>query len=248
MTQNIPPPSPGDDTASVPDHPASAVDTLKLAMRRARSDDAERSGARAELRAARLGRLELLQDALQPLVAQIPANVDIFDIALVPSSDPRLFIDMIGFVETSRDARGYVLQQDTRHGRICVAESESLDAMVDAVTDYVARRLLERDKALASDARARSGAKWTADSSRRDAERELPQSPAATAASSARSAADAAAPAPMPAPPASPRRAAPMRWAGIVFAFLIDLLGAITFFMIIGAIGWYVWNRMHAPM
>ncbi len=247
MTQNVPPLFSEDETSPLPDHPAAAVDTLKLAMRRARSDDAERSGARAELRAARLGRLEMLQDALQPLVAQIPPDVDMFDIALVPSSDPRLFIDMIGFVETSRDARGYVLQQDTRHGRIRVAESESLDTMVDAVTDYVARRLLERDKALASDARARTVTKWTEGARRRDIERELPGGPGTAA---ARPAAD-------PAVSvfetsgglaAAPRRAAPLRWAGIVFAFLIDLLGAITFFMIVGAIGWYVWNRMHAPM
>ena len=246
MTQNLP--ISEDEASAQADHPAAAVDTLKLAMRRARSDDAERSGARAELRAARLGRLELLQDALQPLVAQIPADVDIFDIALVPSSDPRLFIDMIGFVETSRDARGYVLQQDTRHGRIRIAESESLDTMIDAVTDYVARRLLERDKALASDARSRTGAKWTEGAGRRDVERELPRNTATVAATPARSPADAEVPISAASSPAPSMRAAPLRWAGIVFAFLIDLLGAITFFMIIGAIGWYVWNRMHAPM
>ncbi len=244
MTQNIPPAYAADETAPALDHPASAVDSLKLAMRRARSDDAEQAGAKAELRAARLLRLELLQDALQPLVAQIPPDIDMFDIALVPSSEPRLFIDMIGFVNTSRDARGYVLQQDTRHGRIRVAESESLDTMVDAVTDYVARRLLERDKALASDARARTAAKWTEGARRRDAERELPQSPSV----SARAAAEAAPPEVAAAQPASRRRSASLRWAGIVFAFFIDLLGAITFFLIIGAIGWYVWNRMHASM
>ena len=237
MTQTVPPFSP-DETASLPDHPAAAVDTLKLAMRRARADDAERAGARAELRAARLGRLELLQDALQPLVAQIPADVDIFDIALVPSSEPRLFIDMIGFVEMARDARSYILQQDTRHGRIRLAESESLETMVDAVTDYVARRLLERDKALASDARARTGAGSSEITApvRRDAapdpRREAGLPPAASL---------------VAAPKPVARRAPPLRWAGIVFAFLIDLLGAIAFFMIVGAIGWYLWLRLHAP-
>ena len=219
----------------MPDHPTAAVDTLKLAMRRARSDDAERSGARAELRAVRLGRLELLQDALQPLLAQIPVDIDMFDIALVPSSDPRLFIDMIGFVEMSRDTRNYVLQQDTRHGRIRVAESESLESMVDAVTDYVARRLLERDKALASDARARRNTKWTEGTgpTSRVQPSETPQAPASSAPSI---------------PAAAPKRTGgPLRWAGIAFAFFIDLLGAITFFMIVGAVCWFVWTRMHAP-
>ena len=240
MTQNVPPPLPPDEPAILPEHPSTAVDTLKIAMRRARSDDAERSGARAELRAARLGRLELLQDALQPLLAQVPADIDMFDIALVPSSDPRLFIDMIGFVEMGRDARNYVLQQDTRHGRIRIAESGSLEATVDAVTDYVARRLLERDKALASDARARSGAKWTENTAaaRRDAAAVVTRAGPTPAP---------IAPAAAPALPASKRGAPPLRWVGIAFAFFIDLLGAITFFMIVGAIGWYVWMRMHAP-
>lgn len=156
MTQDPPPDQDERPPASANADP-SMPDTLKMAMRRARYEDAERSGARAELRAARLGRLELLQDALQPLLAQIPPDTDMFDVALVPSSTPRLFIDMIGFVEMGRDAHLYVLQQDTRHGRIRVAESASLEAMIDAVTDYVARRLLERDKALASDAKARAG-------------------------------------------------------------------------------------------
>ena len=239
MTQSVPPIDTPDDQISPSDHPSAAVDTLKLAMRRARMDDAERAGARAELRAARLGRLELLQDALQPLVAQIPAGVDLFDIALVPSSDPRLFIDMIGFVEMARDARGYILQQDTRHGRIRIAESESLDTMVDAVTDYVARRLLERDKALASDARARTGGKWTegksASSSGPRTEQEARRETSAG-------------PGPEIAPTPVRRSPRPLRWAGIAFAFLIDLLGAIAFFTILGAIGWYVWNRMHNPM
>ena len=229
MTQNVPS-EPTSEDPSAPDHAPAAVDTLKQAMRRARTDEAARSGARAEMRSARLGRLELLQDALQPLLAQIPPDVDMFDVALVPSSDPRLFIDMIGFVEMGRDGRLYRLQQDTRHGRIDIAESEALETMVDAVTDYVARRLLERDKSLASDARVRNGGRWIA----REA---APQ----------RGGADVATP--LDCSPEQQRRTAPpLRWASIAFAFLIDLLGAIAFFTIVGALCWYAWMRLHAPM
>ena len=238
MTQSVPPADMPDD-ASASDHPSAAVDTLKLAMRRARLDDAERAGARAELRASRLGRLEMLQDALQPLVAQIPADADLFDIALVPSTDPRLFIDMIGFVEMARDARSYILNQDTRHGRIRVAESQSLEAMVDAVTDYVARRLLERDKALASDARSRAAGQWTEG---RSAAKPMPQ-----IGQEVRREAPVLPP-PEIVPITARRFPRPLRWARIAFAFLIDLLGAITFFTILGAIGWYFWNRMHTPI
>ena len=120
-------------------------------MRRARFDDAERSGAVADLRLARLGRLDVLQDALRPLIAQIPADIDCFDVGIMPGANPRLFIDMIGFVEMGRDPRVYRFLQDTRHGRVVLAESETIEVIVEAATHYVARRLLERDKALASD-------------------------------------------------------------------------------------------------
>ncbi len=202
---------------------ATTPDGLAQAMRRARSDEAERSGARAELRAARLGRLEMLQDALQPLLAQIPAEVDMFDVALVPSSDPRLFIDMIGFVEMGRDARYYILQQDTRHGRIRILETESLDTMVEGVTDYVARRLLERDKALAADA-LRRGRPDASGASGRDP---LPRVGDSVDGASV--------------------RPAPLRWATIAFAFVIDLLGAIALLGILAVLGWYVWSRVHPP-
>ena len=158
MTQDRPPerarPEPDDAPADVAPamHAAAALQSLKQAMRRARFDDAERLGAMSDMRAARVGRLELLAEALQPLMAQIPEDVDLFDVGLMPGANPRLFLDMIGFVEMARDARTYRLIQDTRHGRRLIAESDSIDRIVDAATDYVARRLLERDKALAADA------------------------------------------------------------------------------------------------
>jgi hypothetical protein len=47
-----------------------------------------------------------------------------------------------------RDKRIYRFVQDTRFGRIVIAESHDVAVMVDAVTDYVARRLIERERAL----------------------------------------------------------------------------------------------------
>jgi hypothetical protein len=38
--------------------------------------------------------------------------------------------------------------QDTRFGRIVLAESHEVAAIVDAVTDYVARRMIEREHAM----------------------------------------------------------------------------------------------------
>jgi hypothetical protein len=128
---------------------------LKSALRRARIENAERSEVIGELRGAEIARLEMLQEQLAPVIAQIPDDCDLFDIALVPSGHPRLFIDMIGFVEMGRDRRLYRFLQDARHGRVTLCETEQLDKMVEAVTNYIAQRLIERERALAADAIAR---------------------------------------------------------------------------------------------
>jgi hypothetical protein len=96
----------------------------------------------------------MLQEQLAPVLAQVPDDCDIFDVALVPSEHPRLFVDMIGFVEMGRDRRLYRFLQDTRHGRVTLCETEQLDKIVEAVTNYIAQRLIERERALAADAQA----------------------------------------------------------------------------------------------
>lgn len=125
--------------------------SLAAALRRARIESAEHSAAVADVRAAEIGRLEILADALAPVLLQTPEDCDIFDVAIAPGERPRLFIDQIGFVEIDRDRRTYRFLQDTRHGRITLRESANVDDMVDAVTDYIAHRLIEREKALAID-------------------------------------------------------------------------------------------------
>ena len=58
---------------------------------------------------------------------------------------------MIAHVEMSRDKRQYRFVQDTRYGRAVLAESYEASELVSAVTHYVARRLIERERALADD-------------------------------------------------------------------------------------------------
>jgi hypothetical protein len=125
--------------------------SLAAALRRARVESAEHSAAVADVRAAEIGRLEILADALAPVLLQTPEDCDIFDVAISPGERPRLFIDQIGFVEIDRDRRTYRFLQDTRHGRITLRESANVDEMVEAATDYIAHRLIEREKALAID-------------------------------------------------------------------------------------------------
>ena len=125
---------------------------LKEAVREARIEVAERSGVVVDLRDAEMARLELLNEALDPLFADIPASVELFDRGVSRGDVPRLWIDVIAHVEMGRDKRQYRFVQDTRYGRAVLGESHEIPEMVQAVTRYVARRLVERERALTDDA------------------------------------------------------------------------------------------------
>lgn len=139
-----------------PDHLKLAPPSLKAAVRRARVESAEQSGAVDDLREAEIVRLQMLEEALRPVLDQAPEGVDLFDAGIVHGERPRLFIDMISFVDLGHDRRTYRFFQDTRHGRVMIAESSQVDKMLSALTNYIARRLVEREQALASDWRSQS--------------------------------------------------------------------------------------------
>jgi hypothetical protein len=121
---------------------------LRDALRRARIEAADRTGVVVDLRDAEVARLEILNEALDPLFAQIPDTVDLFDRGISQGENPRLWIDVVAHVVMGRDKRIYRFVQDTRFGRIVLAESHDVPVIVDAVTDYVARRMVERERAL----------------------------------------------------------------------------------------------------
>jgi hypothetical protein len=121
---------------------------LRDALRKARIEAADRTGVVVDLRDAEVARLEILNDALDPLFAQIPERIDLFDRGISQGDTPRLWIDVVAHVLMGRDKRIYRFVQDTRFGRIVIAESHDVAVIVDAVTDYVARRMIEREHAL----------------------------------------------------------------------------------------------------
>ena len=135
---------------------------LKEALRRARIDAAERTGVVVDLHDAEVARLELLNEALDPLFAEIPAEVDLFDRGISRGETPRLWIDAIAHVAMGRDKRIYRFLQDTRYGRKVLAESVSIPEIAEAVTKYVAQRLIERERALAERRRCRRSARGRA--------------------------------------------------------------------------------------
>ncbi len=127
------------------------VSPLKEAVHQARVEAAERTSVVVDLRDAEVARLELLNDALDPLFADLPPDVDLFDRGISRGETPRLWLDAVAHVAMGRDKRIYRFLHDTRVGRRVLAESHEIPEIVQAVTTYVARRLVERQRALDED-------------------------------------------------------------------------------------------------
>ncbi len=126
---------------------------LRDALRQARIESAERTGTVVDLRDAELARLELLNEALDPLYAEIPEHAELFERGISRGDPPRLWVDPVAHVHMGRDKRSYRFVQDSRYGRTLLAESTEIGDLVGAITKYVARRMLERERALAADER-----------------------------------------------------------------------------------------------
>ena len=210
---------------------------LAASIRQARVENAERADAIAEMRELEIVRLRALESALEPVIDQAPQGVDLFDMALTQSEHPRLFLDMLAFVDLALDKRTYRFFQDTRHGRVLMAESQSVDTIVAAVSDYVGRRLVERERALTVDARVAEGptakplessgpATWPI---ARPRTRAL-QLPAAGAGE------------PVAEPPKAPPRRGLTRRLGDLLGLLLMLLGSATLAVLVGIGGHWAWT------
>src|SRR5437868_12706226 len=113
----------------VADSPAPAAvqpGALKDAVRKTRIEIAEKSSVVVDLRDAETARLELLNDALDPLFNETPSEIDLFDRGISRGDTPRLWIDAISHVAMARDKRRYRFIQDTRYGRKVLAESNDI--------------------------------------------------------------------------------------------------------------------------
>jgi hypothetical protein len=211
---------------------------LVASIRQARVENAERADAIAEARELEIVRLKALESALGPVVDQEPQGVDLFDMALTQSEHPRLFLDMIAFVDMAHDKRTYRFFQDTRHGRVLMAESQSVDTIVAAVADYVARRLVERERALAADPRV------TEEARPQTAEANGPATwPIAKPRPRALHFPPAGANEPLAAaePPKARRRRGITRALGDALSLFLMLLGSITLALLLGVGGYWAW-------
>src|SRR5262245_46862641 len=123
--------------------PSESPTRLRDALRKARIEAADRSGVVVDLRDAEVARLGILNGALDPLFAQVPGIIDLCDRGISQGETPRLWIDVVAHILMGRDKRIYRFVQDTRYGRIVIAESHDVPVIVDAVRNYVARRMIE---------------------------------------------------------------------------------------------------------
>lgn len=119
---------------------------LSDAIRQVKNAAADRDDVVVDMREASRTRLELLAADLEEVFAEVPADDPLFDFAISSGLQPRLWIDATAHVAMGRDRRAYRFVRDTRLGRIVLAETHDIKQAADAVTRYVAERMVERER------------------------------------------------------------------------------------------------------
>ncbi|BDA85851.1 hypothetical protein Sa4125_33930 [Aureimonas sp. SA4125] len=133
------------------DNVSSLMGTRRLAdaVRAAKIAAAHRSDVVVDIREADRARLEILAEEMQSVADEIPPGDDRFDFTISGGPQPRFWVDGTAHVSMARDRRTYRFARETRLGRIMLGESGDIAVIADRVTDYVAERIVERDKAFA---------------------------------------------------------------------------------------------------
>ena len=124
---------------------------LADAIRDVKNIAADRADVIVDIREASQTRLELLAHELEPVFADVPAEDPSFDFAISSGEQPRLWIDAVAHVALARDRRTYRFVRDTRMGRVVMAETADVQAVVDQVTLYIAERMVERQRMIDGD-------------------------------------------------------------------------------------------------
>lgn len=138
--------------------PADGGQRFRDALREARLIEADRTDVVTTLREAELTRLDLLKDDLEDVFAAIPEGTDLLECGILRRYPPRLWIDVLAYILMGPDKRTYRFLKETRNGRQVLLETPDISVMSDAVTRYVAHRVLQRERALATDDLVETGA------------------------------------------------------------------------------------------
>ncbi|WP_349357859.1 hypothetical protein [Stappia sp.] len=131
--------------------PHAKVRSLRDAIRKVKLAEVERTDVVVELQESERARLELLSEELQDVFKEVPEDDDQFSFQIVPGNVPRLWIDITSHVAMGRDKRTYRFIKDTRIGRTVILETTELEDMADCITEYIAERVLERERAVEGD-------------------------------------------------------------------------------------------------
>lgn len=131
--------------------PHTRMRSLRDAIRKVQLGEVERSDVVVELQDTERARLDMLADELKDVFKEIPEDDDQFALQILSGSTPRLWIDATSHVAVGGDRRTYRFLKDTRLGRVVILETANIDDMADCLTEYIAERVLEREKALEGD-------------------------------------------------------------------------------------------------
>ena len=112
---------------------------------------ADRTDVVVDMRDADRARLELLAEEIRPVLADIDPADDRFDFGLSKGLQPRLWIDAVAHVHMGHDRRVFRFVRDTRLGRVVMSDTSDMAATADAVSRYIAERVIERERILAGD-------------------------------------------------------------------------------------------------
>ncbi len=138
----------------------SKADAFTQALKQARLAEAAQLEAVVSLRDARSLRLLALRDALKRDLAGHDEALGLFELNLQDSEKPKLWLDLISFIEMEPNPKTYRLMQDGPQGRESVFESTEAQAMHAQALRHMAHRLVAHDKQAAGIAhRVRDGAR-----------------------------------------------------------------------------------------
>lgn len=130
------------------EQPVRPARRLSDAIRDAKNIAADRDDVVVDMREASRIRLEILAAELEDVFAEVPAEDTMFDFAISSGLQPRLWIDAVAHVAMGRDKRSYRFVRDSRAGRVVMAETHDVKQAAEAVTRYIAERMVERERLL----------------------------------------------------------------------------------------------------
>lgn len=124
---------------------------LQPSIMKIREAMADRQDAFEDLRDKERVLLIALERELQALADDVPKEDDWVLLTMSAGEKPRYWVDATSHVAIGRDRRTYRFLRDTRLGRIVICESENVATVAQSIADYLAERIIERERAIDGD-------------------------------------------------------------------------------------------------